>query len=318
MTKVVNVAVAIIQQANHQFLMASRPNGKGWAGWWEFPGGKIEADETPEQALSRELQEELGIVPTKTQAWLTRHFDYPATHDSLAKTVKLHFYFVTQWQGDLTPLEGQLLSWQNPANITVSPILPANAPIMQALALPADYAISNLHEMGEQAFLNALEKQLKQGLKLIQIREKQLSRTDLTQFSAQIIALANTYNAKVLVNGDIALARQLGCAGVHLPSAILMGLSEKPAGLIVAASCHNAVEIAHAEKLGLDFVVVSPVKSTQSHENVAPLGWQNFKQMLAQTIIPVYALGGMTQLDLPQALKCGARGIAMQRAIWQT
>lgn len=134
MTKIVQVAVAILQKQNGEFLLASRPQGKGWAGWWEFPGGKIEAGETPEHALARELQEELGVTPTRIQSWIQRRYDYPATHDAEAKTVLLHFYFVYEWQGELTPLEGQSLAWQSPNNITVSPVLPANAPIMQALA----------------------------------------------------------------------------------------------------------------------------------------------------------------------------------------
>lgn len=134
MTKIVEVAVAILQKENGDFLMASRPNGKGWAGWWEFPGGKIEAGEAPEQALTRELQEELGVTPTKIQAWIKRQYDYPATHDAEARTVLLHFYFVLSWQGELTPIEGQNLAWQSPNNLTISPVLPANEPIMRALA----------------------------------------------------------------------------------------------------------------------------------------------------------------------------------------
>lgn len=146
MTKVVQVAVAIIQQPTGEYLLASRPNGKGWAGWWEFPGGKIEENESPEQALSRELQEELGITPTRVKAWLQRRFDYPATHDSEAKTVLLHFYFVWEWLGEPLALEGQSLEWQHPHETSVSPILPANAPIMRALALPNASELTTLPE----------------------------------------------------------------------------------------------------------------------------------------------------------------------------
>ncbi len=330
MVKIIHVAVAILQRKNQfgqiEFLLASRPQGKGWAGWWEFPGGKIETDETPKRALSRELQEELGITPTHTQQWLTRRFDYPKTRDSAAKTVLLHFYFVTQWQGEISAKEGQQLNWQNPQNITVSPVLPANSPIMKALALPPIYAISNVAEMGELAWLSALEAQLQQGLRLIQLREKHLANTALMRLAEQVLLLAKPYGAKVLFNHDITLAQELGELsfgemGVHLTSKQLISLNEKPRHLpshfIVAASCHNAIELAHAEKLDLDFVVLSPVNISKSHENARPLGWEQFSALIQHTTIPVYALGGMQTSDLVQALNCGARGIAMQRAVWK-
>ncbi len=134
MADITHVAVAIIQKENQAFLLASRPEGKPWAGWWEFPGGKIEAGEMPHDALVRELQEELGILPIEYQTWLEKRFDYPETHDSPAKTVHLHFYFVTKWQGEMFAKEGQTFSWQMPGQVTVKPILPANLPIMDALA----------------------------------------------------------------------------------------------------------------------------------------------------------------------------------------
>ncbi len=316
MIKVQAVAVGLLTKPDGTFLMASRPAGKGWEGWWEFPGGKIEANETPKQALKRELQEELSITPTQMQAWLIRRYDYPATHDSEAKSVELHFYFVTRWQGTLNALEGQQLSWQNPANVTVSPVLFANVLIMNALALPSIYAITNVAEMGEQAFLIALENQLNQGLKLIQIREKQLSDESLKRFAKKVIDLTKPYGAKVLINANVDLARELNVDGVHLPSYDLMKCSNKPSGLMVAASCHNALELSHAQNLGLDFVVVSPVMPTLSHENGVILGWKAFEQMIKNCNLPVYALGGLNELGLSQALSCGARGIAMQRAIW--
>ncbi len=321
MTKITHVAVAILQRKNEseqsQFLLASRPQGKGWAGWWEFPGGKIEDGESPEHALTRELAEELGIKPTITQQWLTRQYDYPALsqdgHDAPAKTVLLHFYFVSAWQGEISPREGQHLSWQSANNITVEPILPANAPIMKALALPPVYAISNIAEMGENAYLDALQAALNKGLRLVQIREKHLTKDEFVRIAAHIIVLAKPYNATVLISQDIALARDLGAQGVHLPSQNLLLLKTKPAGLIVAASCHNEVELAHAEMLGLDLAVLSPVKSTQSHPEVDALGWQKFNELAQKTTLPVYALGGMTLTDLPIALSYGARGIAYQR-----
>ncbi len=323
MTHIIHVAVAILQRksgdGSSEFLLASRPHGKGWAGWWEFPGGKIEEGESPEHALTRELAEELGIKPTITQQWLTRQYDYPALsqngYDAPAKTVLLHFYFVNAWQGEISAREGQQLNWQSAANLTVTPILPANEPIIKALALPPVYAISNIAEMGEKPYLDALQAALNKGLRLLQIREKHLAKDEFIAISKQIIALAKPYNAIVLISQDIGLARDLGAHGVHLPSQSLLMLKTKPAGLMVAASCHNEAELAHAEMLEIDFVVLSPVKSTHSHPEVDALGWQSFASMAQKTTLPVYALGGMTLTDLPMALSYGARGIAYQRGI---
>lgn len=316
MTKVVRVAVAILQKASGEFLLASRPQGKGWAGWWEFPGGKIEQDEAPEHALARELQEELGVTPTAIQPWITRRYDYPATHDAEAKTVLLHFFFVTAWQGEVTPLEGQTLAWQYPQHIDVSPVLPANAPIMQALALPDIYAITNLAEMGTAPFLQSLAQALDQGLQLVQIREKQLSHDALAAFTHEVLTLCLPYQTKVMLNGDITQAAQWGVHGVHLNSHTLMQLQQKPIGLMMAAACHDDQQLAHAERLGMDFVVLSPVLATPSHPDATLLGWDVFKALIENYSVPTYALGGMRPHHLSMAQSCGARGIAMQRGIW--
>ena len=317
MTKVVHVAVAILQNKQGEFLLASRPSDKGWAGWWEFPGGKLETDELPADALSRELQEELAIKPTQLQPWLQRRFDYPQTHDAAAKTVLLHFFFVTEWQGYIEAKEGQTLSWQTPGDVTVSPILPANVPILKALALPDIYAISHIEEMGERQFLAVFKHVLDSGIKLVQLREKHLDKQTLLRLAKKVVAIAQPYQAKVMVNQHIDIAKAAGAHGVHLPSLELMQLRYKPQGLLVSASCHNALELAHAEQLELDFVTLSPITQTKSHPQGQTIGWSAFTEWAATVNIPVYALGGMRPKNLPSALLHGARGIAMQRALWE-
>jgi 8-oxo-dGTP diphosphatase len=316
MTKLVQVAVAILIRPNGEYLLASRPQGKGWAGWWEFPGGKIESGESPEHALIRESQEELGITPTQIQPWIKRRYDYPATHDAEAKTVLLHFFFVSAWQGELQAREGQQFAWQHPRKLNVSPVLPANAPIMQALSLPPVYAISNVQEMGEAAFLQALKQQLDNGLQLLQIREPDLSQNELAGLSAKVLSLCAAYDCRCLLNGSPELATQLGYQGVHLNSQRLMAMLTKPENLLVGASCHDLEQLQKAQHLQLDFALLSPVLPTASHPEASGLGWEKFADLLNGLEIAVYGLGGMRPEHLSLALASGARGIAMQRAIW--
>jgi 8-oxo-dGTP diphosphatase len=169
--------------------------------------------------------------------------------------------------------------------------------------------------MGEDVFFSTLKSQLARGLRLIQVREKHLDKAAFMKFSRDVIALAKPYGAKVLISEDIALARELGADGVHLPSQALLVLKTKPADLLVAASTHNKLELAHAQALDVDFVVLSPVKSTMSHPEAEPLGWHRFAELAEKVSLPIYALGGMSLSDLPIAQSFGARGIAFQRSI---
>lgn len=132
----VHVAAGILIRPDRAFLLASRPEGKPMAGYWEFPGGKIEAGESALQALERELNEELGITVVKAYPWLTQTFEY--TH----ARVQLHFFHVVEWQGEPVAHEGQQLTWQHVGEIDVSPVLPANAPILKWLRLPERIGLS--------------------------------------------------------------------------------------------------------------------------------------------------------------------------------
>lgn len=321
--EITEAAVGVIQAPDGLVLLGQRPAGKPWSGYWEFPGGKIEAGEAPAHALVRELQEELGITPTLYYPWITRTYDYEAKYNSQgelespAKTVKLHFFIITEWDGEPAGLEQQALSWQNPECVTVGPMLPANAPILTGLGLSAVYAITNLHESGEEEFFVRLRAALARGLKMIQVREKQLTSEQFLQFARKVMAEATPYSAKVLINSDLDFAQKSGAAGVHFSSAQLMALQSKPQGLLCGASCHSPSELMHAARLGLDYVMLSPVQPTRSHPQARALGWERFAQLIADYSLPVYALGGMQLNDLHHARTQGAHGIALQRAIWE-
>ncbi len=310
MTEVVDAAVAVLQRPGGQVLLAQRPEGKPWAGWWEFPGGKIEAGELPEIALQRELDEELGIRATEFSRWITRVFSYPE------KVVKLHFFLIRAWAGEPYGREGQLVSWQPVASPEVGPLLPANAPVLEALKLPSLYAITNLAEMGEAAFFTALEQALQRGLRLIQVREKLLSPKELTAFAARVVEKARPFGARVVVNGSAEMARATGADGVHLTSATLLALKQKPEGLLCGASCHNTAELARAAELNLDYCLLGPVQPTLTHPDTQPLGWDGFERLITDFPLPVYALGGMRPEKLSTAWQHGAHGIALMRGIW--
>lgn len=308
--KTIEVAVAIIQRPDGMFLMAQRPQGKDCEGYWEFPGGKLESGESPYRALLRELKEELGIDVETAYPWLMRVFTYPHA------TVRLNFFRVVRWQNEPEGREGQLLSWQSLPELSVTPILPANEPIMRALQLPHLYAISNASELGAEVFIQRLQQALKNGLKLLQIREKGWPRDDLKKLALRAVALAHAAGARVLLNEDIELARAVGADGVQLTAAQLATIQQRPDLDLCAASCHNSEELQKAEKLGLDFVLLSPVLPTKSHTGTAHLGWDEFERLRQGSSIPVYALGGLQREDMEQAWGQGAHGIALLRQAW--
>jgi 8-oxo-dGTP diphosphatase len=123
----VQVAVGVLVRGDDSFLLTSRPEGKAYEGYWEFPGGKLEANETVEQALRRELQEEIGLTIQNCTLWKTERIDYPHA------LVQLNFCKVTQWTGELQMLESQSFAWQQ-LPVTVTPVLPGTVPVLQWFA----------------------------------------------------------------------------------------------------------------------------------------------------------------------------------------
>ena len=305
---IVDVAAAVILRADGAFLLAQRPPGKVYAGWWEFPGGKIETGEAPERALARELHEELGIDVVRAYPWLTRVFTYAHA------TVRLHFFRVLEICGEPHGREGQAFTWQLPGAPMVEPMLPANAPVLRSLALPDEYAVSDAGAMGVEAFLARLEARLAGGLRMVQLRDKAMR--DRAAFARRVVDAAHRHGARVLVNGDEGLARFAGADGMHLPAAALMLADARPGDMLCAASCHTARELERAAQLDCDFAVLGPVRDTASHPGGGTLGWEGFGALARGALLPVYAIGGVRRDELEIAWSHGAHGIAMIRGSW--
>ncbi len=304
---VIEVAVAVITRSDGSFLLARRPEGKPYAGYWEFPGGKVEPGESSLHALNRELMEELGIHIELAYPWITRVFTYAHA------TVRLYFYKLVKWHGELYAYENQELFWQSAGEVGVAPMLPANVPVLRALNLPPVYIITNAAELGVQVSLMQIESSFQQGSRLVQVREQVMIKDELRAFAHQVVELAHRHGAQVLVNDDVELSREIGVDGVHFSSVQLMGLSSRPNTNWCGASCHNSEELFHAEQLGMDFVVLGPVLPTLSHPGSAPLGWRKFAALIHDFSLPVYALGGLRLEDLTTAWEHGGHGIAMMR-----
>jgi 8-oxo-dGTP diphosphatase len=310
-TRPVHVVAGVIQDPRGRILLARRTAGRDLAGLWEFPGGKVDAGETPEQALARELHEELGIRIASSAPLIA----VPQAYRN--KRIVLDVRKVSAWTGSATGREHQALAWVPPAKLAIYPMPPADRPVVAALRQADCYLITPEPDpQRQETFLGTLECALKAGVRRVQLRSA-LQPDALRPLAEAVLKRCDVAGAELLINSHIDLARRLG-TGVHLRAAQLLSLGERPlpAKQIVAASCHDADELRHAESLGLDFVVLGPVAATASHLERAPLGWGGFARLRELIALPIYALGGLGATDLSMARAHGAQGIAAIRGLW--
>ena len=308
--KRVEVAAGVLLREDGCYLLGQRAPDTVYAGYWEFPGGKVERGESPAQALVRELDEELGIRVTRLRPWLCREHLYEHAH------VRLHFHEVAAWEGELADRVHSALAWVRPEGPAREPMRPANGPILKALRLPRTMGITQAAEIGVEVQLDALERALAGGLRLVQVREATLPDAAREAFARAALARVRAHGGLLVVNEDEVLARRIGADGVHLPARDLAALERRPDFPLVAASCHAAVDLDRAAALGCDFAVMGPVRATASHPGVPGIGWDSFAAALAVPPLPTFALGGLSRADLDAAQRAGAHGIAAIRAAW--
>ncbi|MBS0211853.1 MAG: Nudix family hydrolase [Proteobacteria bacterium] len=307
----IHVVAGVIRDARGRILLARRTAGRDLAGLWEFPGGKVDPGETPEQALTRELHEELGIHVGGSEPLIAVPFAY--RH----KRIVLDVRTIAAWDGTASGREKQALAWSPTSKLASYAMPPADRPVVAALLQPDRYLVTPDPDADEAAFLADLECALQAGARRVQLRARGRDANALRSLAKAALKLCRAQHAELLLNGEIGLAHELG-VGVHLRAAQLAQLRERPlpARLPVAASCHDADELRRAQALGVDFAVLGPVAATPSHPGRVPLGWDGFAHLRETTDLPIYALGGQRTADLPCARAHGAQGIAAIRGLW--
>lgn len=310
MSRLVHVAVGVIQNAAGRVLIAQRPAYSHQGGLWEFPGGKVEAGEDVITALSRELREELGVDVKQSRPLINIEHDYGD------KQVWLDVHRITEFQGEVHGKEGQPIKWVLPTDLENYKFPRANRGIITAIRLPDRYLITGeFHTIDE--CVEKIQHAVDTGVRLIQFRVKQMSEKEYLKASNKILEF-QAQGVKFLLNASLETFANTSADGLHLNSQRLMLYSHRPLAhnKLLSASVHNEQEMAQASKIMADFVVVSPVLPTKSHTDAINLGWERFAKLTAMANCPVYALGGMRSEDISKAQKYGAQGIAGISCFW--
>jgi len=308
-----HVAVAAIVNERQQVLVSLRSDHAHQGGLWEFPGGKLEPGESVQDALRREIREELGIGIVSACPLIRIPYRYPD------KAVLLDVWKVDAYEGVAHGREGQVVEWLALDELAGRAFPAANRPIIHALQLPPAYLITPEPSAGAEAFLRQLRASLDAGIRLVQLRARSLKRPEYEVLARQAVELCRSCQARILLNSDPQLAQRLEADGVHLNAERLAGAARRPLGddFWVAASCHGPEDLLKAQRIGADFAVLSPLSNTASHPDAVPLGWVRFQRWVDGCSMPVYALGGMTRSDIDAARRNGAQGIAAIRALWR-
>lgn len=309
----VHVAAGALVDRAGRVLIAQRPARAHQGGLWEFPGGKLEAGESVQAALARELHEELGIVVRRARPLIA------VEHAYADKTVRLDVWRIEDWSGVPHGREGQPLAWCDPQALDPVAFPAADVPVLAALRLPPMYLVTGEPAQEPEVFLARLDAALARGVRLVQLRAKALPAGALAPLCAAALQRCRAAGARLLLNGTPALAMQLGADGVHLDARALAACDRRPlpADRLLAASCHDAHELAQARRIGCDFAVLGPLAATATHPEAEPLGWARFAALVRTAGLPVYALGGLGPADLDAAWAAGAQGVAAIRALWQ-
>jgi len=309
--KIVHVAVGVVIDEANRVLVSLRAKQVHQGGLWEFPGGKCEPGESIEEALRRELDEELGIQ-VLGDAPLCK-----IAHDYGDKRVLLEVRRVLSYTGVPECKEGQSVRWAEINTLELEQFPAANGPIIRRIQLADRIAITGTAASNAD-FAAQFERLVDRHPPLIHFRQHGLSDEDFNARAHTALILCRAHGVPLVINADPARFAAFGGDGLHVSSSILRQLVGRPVPeqVMFSASCHTLEELHMAAAVKADYVLLSPVGPTSSHPEQSPLGWERCTALISAVAMPVYALGGMTVADIPKAFAHGAAGIAAISAFW--
>lgn len=308
---IVHVAVGVILNQTGQVLIARRPDSAHQGGLLEFPGGKCEQGESVEDALRRELQEELGI------AVLACHPLCKIQHDYGDKHVLLDVWVVDQFAGQPLGREGQPLQWLSIGSLSAADFPAANRSIINHLRMPDSIAITGT-SLSDDDFYRRFDVLLASGVAMVQLRAKDLSLAEFSSRARKCLAHCRSTATQMVINAHLIELLELEADGYHIGAELAATLQQRPVAdnVLLGVSCHDRRQLEIAQHLRADYAFLSPVLATDSHPEAIPMGWQQFSELAAEFNLPVVALGGMGAEDQGIAKRHGAVGLASISAFW--
>lgn len=306
----VHIAAGCLQNARGEVLICQRPAHKIYPGEWEFPGGKVEPGESAEQALKRELYEELGIRVNQCRPLIRLRYAYPEL------AVDLDTWRVSAYDGVVKPSEHPNLAWVRPEEMPRWKLLAGNRPIVSALRLPTHYVFTP--SSADFSWLRERLDRLPAGA-LLRLRLPECSDADYESLVRRLVPLCREKDIPLMLDRDPELTQGIGAAGWHASSRRLREFKQRPVpeSIWFGASCHSAEEVRLARELGADFAVIGPVLNTATHPGEGSLGWAGLRELTADASLPVYAIGGLKRDHLAEVRALGAFGVAGIRTYWE-
>jgi 8-oxo-dGTP diphosphatase len=304
---VLPVAVGVLVRADGAVLLADRPAGKPYAGFWEFPGGKVEPGESIEQALARELGEELGVRVADSYPWTVMEYDYPHAY------VRLHFRRVFEWSGTPRPAEGQCLRYLQPGTEAPAPLLPAAVPALRWIQLPAASLASPASCMQAAQAIAWIDAALARGARQIVWHEPRLGTADLEEALRHAHAAARAYGVRLLLDSRdrqrLAVPPPQDDAGsCYLDAFALRAARVRPPGAWVGAGVRVPGDLDQAAALGCDFAILETAGERDGGSDAA---WQCIAELGRAAPLPLFVPVPPGAASLRQARRLGAHGIAL-------